>query len=49
MPLFVKAGYDFGGVDISVCYKKGLTEMLKDKNVKDGKINDLQVQMFIAF
>jgi hypothetical protein len=49
VPVFVKIGYEFKKVDISVAYKKGLTEMLKDENVKGGKLNDLQTQMFISF
>jgi hypothetical protein len=49
VPVFVKIGYELKFIDISVSYKKGVTGMLDDENVKNGRINDLQVQMFIPF
>jgi hypothetical protein len=49
VPVFVKIGYELKFIDISVSYKKGITSMLDDKDVKNGRINDLQVQMFIPF
>jgi hypothetical protein len=49
MPVFVKIGYELKFIDISVSCKKGITDMLKDEYVKNGRINDLQIQMFIPF
>lgn len=46
-PLFVKAGYDFGFMDISFSYWMGMTNMLENDYIKGGKVNDWQMQLFV--
>jgi hypothetical protein len=49
VPVFAKIGYDFRFIDISFAYKMGLTDMMRDKNLTSGRINDWQMQLFIPF
>jgi hypothetical protein len=48
-PLIGKLGYDFKYFDIAVVYKKGLLNALQSDNFSKGRINDLQLQLFIPF
>ena len=49
MPVLVKLGYDLKYVDLAVVYKKGLFNVIKSKEIEKGKLNDLQIQLFIPF
>ncbi|MDR2148220.1 MAG: hypothetical protein LBE91_17380 [Tannerella sp.] len=49
MPIVVKLGYDFKIFDVAFVYKKGLFNVMKSTFVDSGKMNDIQLQLFIPF